>query len=70
MSIQYSNPAACAGCHLKARCTAGRWRRINRWENEAIIERMAERLAKRPDMLVIRRSTFEHPFGTIKQSMN
>ena len=48
----------------------GRWRRINRWVNEAIIERMAERLAKRPDMLVIRRSTFEHPFGTIKQSMN
>jgi hypothetical protein len=70
VSIQYSNPAACAGCQLKARCTAGRWRRINRWENEAIIERMAERLAKRPDMLVIRRSTFEHPFGTIKQSMN
>jgi predicted Fe-S protein YdhL (DUF1289 family) len=67
VSIQYSNPAACAGCQLKARCTAGRWRRINRWENEAIIERMAERLAKRPDMLVIRRSTVEHPFGTIKQ---
>jgi hypothetical protein len=39
-------------------------------ESEAIIERMAERLAKRPDMLVIRRSTVEHPFGTIKQSMN
>jgi hypothetical protein len=31
---------------------------------------MAERLAKRPDMRVIRRSTVEHLFGTIKQSMN
>ncbi len=31
---------------------------------------MAERLAKRPDMLVIRRSTVKHPFGTIKQSMS
>jgi hypothetical protein len=27
-------------------------------------------MAKRPDLLVIRRFTIEHPFGTIKQSMN
>ena len=32
--------------------------------------RMAERIARRPDILVIRKSTVEHPFGTIKQSMN
>ena len=49
--------------------TASRWRRINRWEKEDIIERMAERLAMRPDILVVRKSTVEHPFGTIKQSM-
>ncbi|WP_267396476.1 transposase [Sphingomonas sp. GC_Shp_1] len=70
VSIQYSNPAACGGCQMKALCTKGRWRRVNRWEKEEIIERMAERLAERPDLLVIRRSTVEHPFGTIKQSMN
>ena len=63
-------PAACSGCPLKTLCTKGRWRRVNRWEKEEIIERMAERLAKRPDLLVIRCSTVEHPFGTIKQSMN
>jgi transposase/predicted Fe-S protein YdhL (DUF1289 family) len=70
VTIQYSNPAACAGCQMKALCTRGRWRRVNRWEKEEIIERMAERLAKRPDLLVVRRSTVQHPFGTIKQSMN
>lgn len=31
---------------------------------------MAERLAKRPDLLVVRRSTVERPLGTIKQSLN
>jgi transposase len=70
LSIQYSSPSACAGCQIKARCTTGRWRRINRGEHEAPIERMAARLAKRPGALIIRKSTVEHPFGTIKQSMN
>jgi len=70
LSVQYSSPAACAGCQVKARCTTGRWRRINRGEHEAVIERMAARLAKRPDILVIRKSTVEHPFGSIKQWMN
>jgi transposase len=70
VTVQYSSPAACAGCRIKALCTTGRWRRVNRWEKEHLIERMAARLEKRPDILVIRRSTVEHPFGTIKQSMN
>ncbi|WP_342659308.1 transposase (plasmid) [Sphingomonas sp. NY01] len=70
LSVQYSSPAACAGCQIKARCTKGRWRRINRGEHEAVIERMAARLAERPDILVIRKSTVEHPFGSIKQWMN
>ncbi|MEK9213253.1 transposase [Sphingomonas sp. 2378] len=70
MTVQYSSPAACAGCQMKALCTTGRWRRVNRWEKEHLIERMAERLEKRPGILAVRRSTVEHPFGTIKQSMN
>lgn len=45
-------------------------RRISRWGKEEVIERMAERLPRRPDILVVRKSTVEHPFGTIKQSMN
>ena len=70
VSVQYSNPNACAACALKARCTSGRWRRINRWENEAVLDRMAQRLASRPDILAVRRETVEHPFGSIKQWMN
>jgi len=70
VSIQYSSPAACAACTIRARCTGGRWRRINRWENEAVLERMAKRLAARPDILNVRRETVEHPFGSIKQWMN
>tara|TARA_R110000868_G_scaffold402710_4_gene679321 strand:+ start:16171 stop:16353 length:183 start_codon:yes stop_codon:yes gene_type:complete len=31
---------------------------------------MAQRLDARPDILDRRRETVEHPFGTIKQSMN
>jgi len=70
VSIQYSSPAACAACTIRARCTGGRWRRINRWENEAVLERMARRLADRPGILNVRRETVEHPFGSIKQWMN
>jgi len=34
-----------------------------------VLDRMQERLAKRPDILQQRRQTVEHPFGTIKQWM-
>ncbi len=35
-----------------------------------MLDRMAIRLAARPDILNIRRETVEHPFGSIKQWMN
>ncbi|WP_343529015.1 transposase [Sphingomonas sp.] len=68
--VQYSNPRACGGCELKAQCARGNFRRITRWEGEAVLDRMAMRLAARPDILDIRRETVEHPFGSIKQWMN
>lgn len=68
--MQYSNPHACGGCELKAKCARGNFRRITRWEGEAVLDRMAIRLAARPDILNIRRETVEHPFGSIKQWMN
>jgi Transposase DDE domain len=42
----------------------------SRLENEAVLDRMQARLAKRPDILGIRRETVEHPFGSIKQWMS
>jgi transposase len=67
--IDYSDPAACPACPLRARCTTN-IRRVSRLENEAVLDRMAERLRARPELLDRRRETVEHPFGSIKQWMN
>ena len=67
--FQYANRAACRGCPLRRRCTDNTHRRISRYENEAVMDRMATRLAARPDMLARRRECVEHPFGSIKQWM-
>ena len=69
-SIFYSNRPACRDCPLKPQCTPASARRIERWEGEAVLDRMAQRLAARPDILATRRETVEHPFGSIKQWMN
>ncbi len=68
--INYVNKLACDDCTICSQCTAGKFRTVSRLENEAVLDRMQERLAKRPDVLDRRRETVEHPFGTIKQWMN
>jgi transposase len=70
VTIRYANMRACRDCALKPQCASGTRRSIDRWENEAVLERMAERLDARPDIIDRRRETVEHPFGTIKQWMN
>ena len=70
VKIDYTNRKACRTCVLKPRCTTNAFRRVSRLENEAVLDRMAARLAARPDMLRQRRESVEHPFGTIKQWMN
>jgi len=59
----------CADCPLKQQCPSGSERRIKRWEHEAVIDAMQERLDRRPDAMRIRRATVEHPFGTLKAWM-
>lgn len=56
----------CKTCTMKMKCTPGEQRRISRWEHEAILEAMQERLDHSPDIMRIRRQTVEHPFGTLK----
>jgi len=56
----------CRTCALKAQCTPGSERRIGRWEHEAVLENVQARLDHNPDAMRVRRSTVEHPFGTIK----
>jgi len=63
--------SACGSCLLKPRCTRSRGnRRITRWVDEAILESMAERVKAHPEKVKLRKCLVEHPFGTIKQSMN
>jgi transposase len=61
--------SACPRCPLKARCTPSPYRRITRWEHEAVLEAMQLRLDRQPEMMRVRRQTVEHPFGTIKSWM-
>jgi Transposase DDE domain len=68
--INYINKQACRDCPLRSRCTNHSFRSVSRLENEAVLDRMQGRLAKRPEILRQRRETVEHPFGTIKQWMN
>ena len=65
----YVNFQACRACTIRERCTTARYRGIVRYVNEAVVDRMARRLARRPDILRRRRESVEHPFGSIKQWM-
>jgi len=56
----------CQACVLKSKCTTGQERRITRWEHEAVLETVQARLDHHPEKMAVRRSTAEHPFGTIK----
>ena len=67
--IDYGNRKACRGCPLRARCTND-IRSVSRLENEEALDRVAERLKARPEILDRRREVVEHPFGSIKQWMH
>ena len=47
---------ACRGCALKVQCTSNSYRRIGRYADEAVLDRMAERLADRLGVLHRRRA--------------
>jgi hypothetical protein len=53
--INYVNKLAGDDCSIRSRCTAGTFRTVSRIENEAVLDRMAARLAKRPSVLDRRR---------------
>src|SRR6516225_5364199 len=60
---------ACQSCAIKQRCTAGKERRITRWEHEHVLEDVQKRLDKNPQAMRQRRETAEHPFATLKMRM-
>lgn len=61
--------SACPQCAIKAQCTPSDYRRVSRWEHQAVLDEMEHRLDLAPDSMRIRRQTVEHPFGTIKSWM-
>jgi transposase len=67
----YANPGACRQCPLKGRCTRNKnGRRITRWIDEHLLEAMQARVEAEPHKVALRKQLVEHPFGTIKHSMN
>jgi hypothetical protein len=61
--------SACTSCAIKAQCTDCENRRVSRWVHADVLERAEARLDNRPELMQTRRSTVEHPFGTIKSWM-
>ena len=54
---------------MKERCTPSAYRRISRWEHEAVLEAAQRRLDRMPEAMKVRRRTVEHVFGTFKHWM-
>jgi len=63
---------ACGTCPLRSRCTTGQnhGRRIRRWVEQEVLERLRERIRGQPELLKERKKLVEHPFGTIKRTMD
>jgi transposase len=61
----------CPGCRLRDKCIRnGKRRVIYRWEHEDILEEMGKRVQADKEKVSMRQWLSEHPFGTIKQSLN
>ena len=63
--------AACKQCKLKSKCTTSKdGRKIYRWVDESIIDKMQDRMKKHPEIKEKRKELVEHPFGTMKRTLN
>jgi transposase len=63
---------ACAECAVRAQCTKAKklGRKLRRWINEDVLERLKERIRAHPELIKQRKELAEHPFGTIKLAMD
>ncbi len=69
MQIRTYWSSSCIGCAIKAQCTPSDYRRIRRWEHEAVMDKVQQRLDRMPMAMTVRKSTIEHVFGTLKHWM-
>jgi transposase len=66
--IRYYATSACKAWALKQACTRSKeGRRITRWVDEHLLEEMAQRVGRRPEVMKRRKTLVEHPFGTMKR---
>jgi transposase len=69
-AISYYQASECKSCPLKVKCTRNKEnRRITRAAFEEVQDRMAERVARNPQLMRRRKALIEHCFGTIKRSL-
>lgn len=63
-----SKISACATCPLRAQCLTAnaRYKKLERWQHEAAVERHHRRMAQAGGRLQRRSQLAEHPFGTLK----
>lgn len=54
---------------IDSKCTTSNYRRIRRWEHEAVLERVQQRLDRKLDAMTLRRRTVEHVLGKLKYWM-
>ena len=54
---------------MKAKCTPGNDRRIDRYAHEDVLEPVQAELSKDPAAMRERKKLVEHPYGTIKHWM-
>jgi hypothetical protein len=67
-SIRIYRTSACRDCPVRTHCTTSpRGRYVYRWEHEAVLDRLKQRLATKPELITQRKTIIEHVFGTIKK---
>ena len=67
--IRYtSKTSCCQDCPLQSKCLTdkAKFRQINRWVDEDVVERHKARMEQNPDAMKKRAAIVEHPFGTLK----
>lgn len=68
---KYRNTDACNSCINRDKCTKAKYgRSISRNEYSDAVDEMTDRLEKYKTKYAERKSIVEHPFGTLKRSMN
>jgi len=66
--IRIYRTSACRECPVRTLCTPSpRGRYVYRWEHEAVLDRLKERLARQADIIKHRKAIIEHVIGTIKK---